>query len=335
MEKLVSVIVPMYNEERRIEKCIRSILCQTYEKIELLLINDGSTDRTEEICRNISDSRVFYFAISNRGVAQARNYGLQKASGEYVLFVDGDDYIDRDMIRILIEAMEQSEADLVKCRYAALYAGNKVSYSSDLSEMAIYDLRQAFDEMNYSRTVTASVGDVLFKRGLLEGICFPPNVRIGEDYTFLVQALMRTKRITVVPDILYYYVQNEDSVTHQGYTKESEGILDNYIEVYKTICRVHPELEEGAFAYLLLQEMAIIVSMIKVEKYDSDMIQKIKRKVRSGLKKYMSDSQVPLYLKGCALLISIWPELFIFLYKYLFKQSRDMQAIKGAKETCA
>ncbi|WWR16020.1 glycosyltransferase family 2 protein [Lachnospiraceae bacterium JLR.KK008] len=335
MEKLVSVIVPMYNEELRIGRCIRSILCQTYDRIELLLINDGSTDRTEEICKAITDPRVFYYSISNRGAAQARNYGLQKATGEYVLFVDGDDYIDREMIRTLATAMERSGADLAKCRYAAIYAGDKVSYSSDLSEVVVYDLRQALNEMNYSRTITPSVWDALFKRAVLEGVSFPSDVRIGEDYTFLVSVLMRAERVVVVPDILYYYVQNGDSVTHRGYTEDSERILENYIDVYHAISCKYPDLEQGAFAYLLLQEMAIIVSMIMSEQYDSRMIRKIQWNVRSGLKKYIADGQVPLYLKCCAILIAAWPGLFILIYKIVFKQARDMQVIKRAKETCA
>lgn len=334
-DKLVSVIVPIYNEELWIDRCVQSILRQSYENMEVLLINDGSTDRTEEICRKITDTRVSYFYISNRGAAEARNYGLAKAAGEYILFVDGDDYIHRDMIKTLAAAMEQSGADIAKCRYAAVFADGRAGYSSNLTETVVYDFRQAFDEMNYSRTIMPSVGDALFKRGLLEGITFPAHVRIGEDYTFLAKVMMRAKRVVAVPDVLYFYSQNGDSVTHQGYTKESYRILENYIDIYRFISREHPELEKGAYAYLILQEMAIIVSMIKAERYDSVMIEKIKSNVRHGLRKYLSDRMIPLYLKGCAVLISICPGFFIFLYRHIFKRSRDMQTIRRAKETCA
>ena len=117
MSELISVIVPVYNVEKYLDKCIQSILGQTYSNIELLLIDDGSTDSSGAICDKYvtQDSRVRVFHKSNEGVSAARNWGLDNAKGEWIAFVDADDWIDSDMYERMYNAAVQNQTDMVSC----------------------------------------------------------------------------------------------------------------------------------------------------------------------------------------------------------------------------
>ena len=118
MKKLISVVVPAYNAERTIKRCLESILRQTYSNLEVLLINDGSIDSTEDICLKIAenDNRLKVVTIPNGGVSHARNVGIEKATGELITFVDADDYIDADMYQTLNDTMEKYNVPIVHCR---------------------------------------------------------------------------------------------------------------------------------------------------------------------------------------------------------------------------
>ena len=119
MKKLISVVVPAYNAERTIKRCLESILRQTYSNLEVLLINDGSIDSTEDICLKIAenDNRLKVVTIPNGGVSHARNVGIKKATGELITFVDADDYIDADMYQTLNDTMEKYNVPIVHCSY--------------------------------------------------------------------------------------------------------------------------------------------------------------------------------------------------------------------------
>ena len=126
MPDLISIIVPVYNSEEYLKQCIDSILRQTYKNIEIILVNDGSQDKSEDICREYldCDNRVVYVKQSNNGVSSARNQGIKKASGKYIAFVDSDDCLTEDAIEILYTAQTKCNADLVIAAYIRKYATN-------------------------------------------------------------------------------------------------------------------------------------------------------------------------------------------------------------------
>ena len=119
MAGLVSVIVPVYNVEPYLPRCLDSLLDQTYEHIEIIVVNDGSTDGSGEICRAYAQkhAQIAYHAKENEGISATRNFGLERACGEYVMFVDSDDHIDADMVSRMVDVMEREQADLVQCAY--------------------------------------------------------------------------------------------------------------------------------------------------------------------------------------------------------------------------
>ena len=113
----ISIIVPIYNAEKYLSKCINSLINQTKKEIEIILINDGSTDRSEEIINNYRDERIKYFKNENQGIGKTRNFGIEKATGKYLMFVDSDDYLKEDACEILFKKAEKEKLDLVICNY--------------------------------------------------------------------------------------------------------------------------------------------------------------------------------------------------------------------------
>lgn len=170
---MITVVVPVYNVENYIKKCVESILNQTYRKLEIILVDDGSTDKSGEICDEFSviDSRIKVIHKKNGGLSDARNAGLKIATGNYVTFVDSDDYIAVDMYRTMIEAMNRNKAEIGVCGIG--YITNGV-----IREISCLPAEKVYKEdalITYFSTndLNTSVCNKIFKRTLFEGIAFP------------------------------------------------------------------------------------------------------------------------------------------------------------------
>lgn len=211
----ISVIVPVYNTEKYLHRCIDSILSQTFEDFELLLIDDGSTDNSGMICDEYAnrDSRIKVFHKSNGGLTSARNHGLKYATGVWIAHIDGDDWIAPDMFDKLIEKAEEDNADIVFCDFYFAYSESKIIYRT-------YDWeKQGNDGLaHYIASVWTTVWCSIQRRSLYidyklqspDGICF------CEDFDLMVRLCFFSKTISKVTTPLYYYRQRESSIIHSN-----------------------------------------------------------------------------------------------------------------------
>lgn len=201
---VVSVIIPVYNTETYLDKCISSVREQTYSNIEILLIDDGSKDKSGEICdrHGAEDDRIRVMHISNSGVSHARNLGIQRASGKYLFFVDSDDYIDCGMIAAQVNVMERENADL--CVSA-------LSEKNPVSDFCINLNKQCDREMYFLLKKHLLFGPVvkLYRRDLVKkhGIVFPEAFSYGEDLLFNMAYLRYVERICYINQCYYHYVR--------------------------------------------------------------------------------------------------------------------------------
>lgn len=224
----ISVIIPVYNSEPYIHRCLQSILKNTYSNLEIICINDGSNDKSEDILLQFakSDSRIHVVTQENGGVARARNKGLAIATGKYIAFVDSDDWVHRQYFEILYNILQKYEADIVVCdelRIAMI--SNKEekaeNYVVNISEKR--SLRLEIDDVLKIPAVKNYVWGRLYCRNTIEGITFPEGVSLGEDTIFNLSAMMSKKnKIIKLECPLYYYYQREDSLVH---TFKSENVL--------------------------------------------------------------------------------------------------------------
>lgn len=205
MDALVSVVVPVYNAQAHLQQCLDSILQQSYSRIEVICVNDGSRDRSGSILDRymLHDPRVKVIHQKNGGVSKARNNGLTYATGKYVQFVDSDDAIQPGMIRALVNAMEDTKAQLVICGYQEM-GENLVVKSPDealLKDRASFI--EVFDVL-YRQVMLNSVWNKLYLRELISAD-FPEGISIGEDLIFNMQYLAGVQRIKIVPRAYYLY----------------------------------------------------------------------------------------------------------------------------------
>ena len=213
----ISIIIPVYKVEQYLSRCVESVLRQTYTNLEIILIDDGSPDNCPRICDEYAskDKRIQVIHQPNAGVSNARNNGLKAASGEYVLFIDSDDYIAPAMCTEMLALAQQKQADIVVCNITYTYPKKpsftpvpfcSAPFSAVNAEQA---LLLALTEHSFGDT---GVWNKLFKRELLSAFYFKENVR-SEDFLALCVLLPRAKKIVYTPKSFYYYFQNPNGVT--------------------------------------------------------------------------------------------------------------------------
>lgn len=194
MDKLISVAIPVYNGETTLRKCVDSILAQTYENIEVILVNDGSTDRSEDICRSYeqADSRVSVISKANGGLSSARNAGIDGSHGEYLFFVDSDDWIDSDTLEVLLKTALLKDTDVTGCcAYFNYPNGTEKSRAS--AQIDICDTRSLIKWMLEGGIGANAAWGKLFKKSLFENLRFDESCDFCEDDEFSFRMARKAK----------------------------------------------------------------------------------------------------------------------------------------------
>lgn len=236
----ISIIVPVYKSEATLERCIESLKAQTYEQIEIIMIVDSPPDPSGILADKLAltDPRIRVIHQPNQGVSNARNAGLKAARGEYIQFLDSDDYADENACRTLLDAMRENRADLVVCGFHHLYFGRDVvktprigSFLAKGEPERVFELyRTMFLNMPWNK---------LFRRSLITG-GFRRELDLGEDLLFNMEYLKNCGRVTVIGDALCYYIQDERGTTLS--TKKREDRMESAVALYRQLYRLAGEL---------------------------------------------------------------------------------------------
>jgi glycosyltransferase involved in cell wall biosynthesis len=222
MEPLISIIVPVYNGEKYIDKCIVSILNQTYQNLEIIVIDDGSTDGTGAILdqyRDI-DKRVLIIHQKNSGVSNARNRGIELAQGEYLGFVDADDTIDLDTTELLLAMSVEYDADIAWCSFKEVYAKKVVEHQNS-GDIVVYDhLKGVRDLLNGH--IVGSLWARLYKRKLFENVRLNEKLKYGEDMLASYELFVNSNKSVCLHEPKYNYVQRDNSTIN---LRRSESLI--------------------------------------------------------------------------------------------------------------
>ena len=226
---MVTVIIPVYNVEMYLPLCINSILKQTYQNLEIILIDDGSTDDSPGICDTyaLKDNRIKVIHQQNQGAAVARNTGLENATGEYIVFVDSDDFINEKMIEKLYIALKQTDSDLSICNFKYTSENGKEIdlKETDIKNEVLYTeeiIDKLFQNNNCGYIV---IWNKMYKKDLWKQIRYPVGV-IYEDEAVIHHIFSKCKKVATISDELYYYRQVSGSIMHSERTEKN---LDKYL----------------------------------------------------------------------------------------------------------
>lgn len=225
---LISVIVPCYNVEKYVGQCLESILSQSYENIEVLVINDGSTDNTEQMIKPfLNDDRIKYFFQNNKGVSEARNTGLRVMKGEYICFVDSDDYVHQDYIKILYETLIKYDTDMSICNFLYNFNGIFKYYDNNKKLNIINNKKECMELINIDIRYIVPWGK-LYKSILFENLSYKLN-KVHEDEFMAHHIFWKIREVVYINKVLYYYRKEvDDSITKLP----SEERLINIIEAF-------------------------------------------------------------------------------------------------------
>lgn len=241
----VSIIVPIYNTEKFLYKCIQSIIKQTYSNLEIILVNDGSTDKSLEICNKFrkKDQRIIVIDKDNGGVSSARNKGLDIATGQYIGFVDSDDFISELMYEKMVKAMIKNNADVVECGYFTCDSEYNNIVSHELNN-SIIDGEYHCSYMYLSNENTTNYNvNKLYKRFLFNHLRYP-KLNFSEDYWVNTKVFYNCRRKVTLKECFYYYVINEHSAVRQEFDynkridtiKAAKDLYDFHSVRYSDLC---------------------------------------------------------------------------------------------------
>lgn len=215
-DELISIIVPAYNVEDLVEKCLYSICVQTYKKIEIIVVDDGSTDKTRQICEDYAakDSRIIVVTQENGGLSAARNKGMQVAHGNYYMFVDSDDYINHNMVSVLYKNLREYEADISMCDFLKIYEGEDDSTALTLQDPVVdqiksYESSQVMEMLWTVGQQTVIAWNKLYKKSIFENLFYPVGL-LHEDEHLIHYLLERCRRLVYDNRQLYYYLQRKE-----------------------------------------------------------------------------------------------------------------------------
>lgn len=280
--KLVSIIIPVYNIEKYVQKCIESVIEQTYKNIEILVIDDGSIDNSSTICKDMAkkDSRIKVYNKINGGLSDARNYGIKKAKGEYLFFIDGDDYIANDCIEVLLKSLIKEKSDIATTQFIRFYEKDKPI--SVEGHYKTYDTSEALEMLMYQNNCTTSAWGKIYKKELFNQIKYPKG-KICEDLPTTYKLFAASKRITIGTHKKYFYLQRENSIIRSKFNSKRAEALSFAREETQFIKENFPSITAAAINREFIEAITIIIAIGKTNKYQSirDEAIKIAKKYRN------------------------------------------------------
>jgi len=223
----VSIIIPIYNAENYLKKCLDSIINQTYKNIEIILINDGSTDNSLEICKQYKDDRIKLINQKNSGVSTARNVGLDLVTGDYITFVDSDDWLELDAIESMVNFIEIRKTDIARFNYQINGVNQNASQKLEKTDI------EKFVKKLISGEVPGYLWLLLIKKEIIKDIKFKTDLSLAEDLVFILEILKNTKSIAISDKITYNYFLTTDSasrgIKHYRRNLHNELLINKYI----------------------------------------------------------------------------------------------------------
>lgn len=235
---LVSIIVPLHNDGKNIVYCLNSLMTQTYKNIEIIVVENGSSDNGYSICRQYShrDSRIKVFSIEQTGVSRARNFGLDVSEGNYIFFCDSDDFMENDMIEQMVCVLEEDECPIVVCEYARVKHHRQQDYFRKATTVTkLWSGGYLAERMFLDNSIRGSVWNKAFSRKIIGEIRFDNDLSYCEDFHFIMQILSNNKnaRIRYLDKKLYNYYINPNSATGDRVKTIDENGNSKYVIAFK------------------------------------------------------------------------------------------------------
>lgn len=315
MEELISVIIPVYNVENYLEKCIDSVLKQTYKEMEIILVDDGSTDTSGKLCdkyRNL-DHRIKVYHKKNGGLSDARNYGIHYATGKYITFIDSDDIVYKDLISELYFLIKEYKADISICDPIHIF-NNREYYFLPRTRIEVFNKQQSIKELLYQRSFLVSAWGKLYSKEIFDNIKFPKGM-LFEDVAIMYKLFYSSKKI-IYSDAKYYgYMHRENSITTKNFSKSDLDIL-KICDDLTFFAKKNPEYDAAVRAYTVNANLRVFLNAPQ-DNFYKPYITNCKKYIAKNKQKVLKDKKIRKKLKCALVLFSINKRLLRYIYPHI------------------
>ena len=317
MQELITVIINVYNREDLIKKCLESVINQTYKNLEILIINDGSTDNTLKICESYKDERIRIITTKNLGLSKSRNIGIENSKGEYLYFVDSDDFIEKDVIEYLYNLIKKYNLKLSTCTPKTIYNYN-FNVKNKKEKIDVIDSYEMLKKVVLAEDTAGTTWNKLYKKELFNNIRF--ENRIINDIVVTYKLVIEAGKIVYSNQKKYYYLKHKNAMTIKEY-KEKNRAIDLYkasFERYEYIKKIYPNFIEN--------DIGMIRNILKVYLTDNKEVEKYLQEERAMelFKKVFSYrillSKISIKFKITIILFKIFPKIYKKIAKIYIKR---------------
>lgn len=276
---LISVIINVYNAEKYIKKCIDSVINQTYKNLEILIINDGSTDDSLKICKSYKDKRIKIITTENMGLSSSRNVGIDNSTGKYLYFVDADDFITKDAIEYLYKLLLKTNADVATSKCLEIY-NYDYKYEDEIEEVRISDGNEYLKKILLSIDRCGTTWNKLYKKELFDNLRF--EKRIINDMALMYKVALICKKFVFSNQIKYFYLRTKGSITGKAKPDRAMDMYKVGVERYEYIHNILPNLDDN--------EIGLLHSIVMVYNHNNKSVDEFlnKNNARKLFKKHYS-----------------------------------------------
>ena len=321
----ISIVIPVYNVEKYIRKCLDSVVNQTFGDLEIILVDDGSSDSSGDICDEYArqDSRINVIHKKNGGLSEARNTGIEVATGEFIAFVDSDDYIALNMIQTLYDNIERDKADIAVCGIMNVYREHTWPQCKENTHFICGNV-EGFRLLLVGEKIPGSICNKLLRTELIKEIRFPSGKHY-EDIFFHTDLMQVIDKISVDTTPLYYYVHRRDSVTTRKFEKSSMDIIEAYERNLKVIIDKYPQLIDVAIFRVQWANFVVLDRMMegsyywKIEEYEQ-----VKKMLKKNALKIVKSPYFFKTRKLAALLLFINIKLYYLVSRYYKRKNEKL-----------
>lgn len=288
-EPLVSVIIPVYNVEPYLKRCLDSVIKQTYKNLQIIVVDDGSTDNSGKICDEYAkkDGRIEVIHKKNGGISSARNKGIKSVHGDFIVFVDSDDYVDKNYVSILYGELTKEDADMAVVGHKIIYCDRQIVKRNDKNCSMLS--REALNSLLYDKCIDVSCWGKIYKKSLFKGVVYPEG-KIFEDSAVTYKLFMNSKRIAVSSETPYFYTKKrKTSITTTKFSRDKYDLIEATERMTKDILGTFPDLRQACERRLMWAYLSTACQLAESTRPESEDIKRLMNYIKKNRKKVLKD----------------------------------------------
>lgn len=267
---LVSIILPIYNIENYLPKCMVSIFAQTYKVLEIIMVDDGSEDNCGKLCDKyaMQDDRIVVYHKENGGLSDARNYGIKRARGEYITCIDPDDYVDHDYVEYLLKILKKHKTKMSICQHRIHYDNGSIKEKGSAGDEAV-NTERCLERMLYHDVIDTSAWAKLYHRSLFESVSYPKG-KIFEDIATTYKLMLQCNHIAIGYESKYNYIFHNNSIVNGIFKPSKFDLIEMTDKMAEDVIKVYPRLEKAVLRRRVYSRISTLNQMLSTKGYETE-----------------------------------------------------------------